>query len=654
MTNQEPIIVTSSNSLHVRIADPFWSPYIQLVKNIVLPYQWDALNDLIKGAEPSHAIRNFRIAAGEEHGEFRGMVFQDSDVYKWLEAVGFMLQAEPDMELEQVADDVIELLEKAQRPDGYLNTYFTLKEPDGRWTNLAECHELYCAGHLFEAGVAYYQSTGKRKLLDICCRYADYIDTVFGSEPGKLQGYDGHQEIELALMKLYEATGEMRYLRLSQFFLDERGKQPGFYGQEFVKRGKKVHFPELDIVHDLKYSQAHLPVRQQDTAVGHAVRAVYMCTGMAHVAAVTQDEGLIEACRKLWSNMVRKQMYITGAIGAMAYGESFTIDYDLPNDTIYGETCASIGLIFFAKRMLDLEPRSEYADVLERALYNAVLSGMARDGKHFFYVNPLEVYPKANQINPKYAHVKLQRQPWFGCSCCPPNIARLIASLNHYVYSQRDTILYTHLYIGSEAKVVLAEQHVTVVQSSDYTTDGCVRFLVQTEKASAAFTLAFRLPEWSDRMDYRVNGVRYEPDMIRDGYGFITRDWQTGDTIDLQFDMTVRRVKGHPLIRQTTGQIALQRGPFIYCIEEADNGNELHLFQLRGDNTYKVEYDSNLLGGVYKITAQAKRIEVPVEVDHLYFNDAQWKLRPVQSTFIPYYAWGNRGAGEMRVWVKEG
>jgi DUF1680 family protein len=638
--------------LQVRVKDDFWSPYIDLVKNVVIPYQWDALNDLIEDATPSYAIRNFRIAAGEEQGTFGGMVFQDSDLYKWLEAVGFMLEVQPDADLEKIADDVIELIVKAQQPDGYLNTYFTLKEPNNRWTNLAECHELYCAGHLIEAGVAYYKSTGKRKLLDVCCRYADYVNTIFGKEAGKLQGYDGHQEIELALVKLYEVTGDKSYLKLSQFFLDERGNKPSFYQQEYDRREKKVHFPELDIVHNLAYSQAHLPVRKQDVAVGHAVRVVYMCTGMAHVAAVTQDEDLIEACRKLWSNIVHKQMYVTGAIGAMAYGEAFTSDYDLPNDTVYGETCASIGLIFFAHRMLEIEPKSEYADVMERALYNTVISGMAKDGKHFFYVNPLEVYPKANQTNKIYEHVKLQRQQWFGCSCCPPNIARLIASLNQYVYTFKDETLYTHLYIGGEADFVLDGQSVKVVQKSNYTMDGKVTFEVLTGADPVTFTLAVRVPEWCEQVTCVVNGDAVVFDGIVDGYGKITRIWQVGDKIDLNLDMPVKPIHGHPLIRQNAGKIALQRGPFIYCMEEIDNGSNLHLLNIHSDEAFEVEYDVELLGGIHRITTTALRAEVPNGEESLYYRNKQWNLKPANSTFIPYYAWGNRGIGEMMVWVK--
>jgi uncharacterized protein len=636
----------------VQIEDGFWSPYIRLVKEVVLPYQWEALNDLIEDAEPSYAVRNFQIAAGLSQGTFGGMVFQDSDVYKWLEAVAYMLSVEPDPALEAIADDVVELLAKAQHPDGYLNTYFTLKEPEHRWSNLAECHELYCAGHLIEAGVAYYQSTGKRKLLEVSCRFADYVDTVFGSEPGKLQGYDGHQEIELALMKLYEATGNERYVKLSQFFLDERGRQPSFYAVEYEKRENKVHFKELNMVFDLKYSQSHLPIREQDTAVGHAVRLVYMCTGMAHVAGVTRDAGLLEACRKLWTNIVHKQMYITGAIGAMAYGESFTIDYDLPNDTVYGETCASIGLIFFARRMLEIEPKGEYADVLERALYNTVLGGMSMDGKQFFYVNPLEVYPRVNQINPIYEHVKIQRQQWFGCSCCPPNIARLLTSLNRYVYTSKGDTLYTHLYIGGEVEVSIDGQPLKIRQDSRYTSDGLVSFSINRSGAEEPFTLAFRIPAWCTNVVYRLNGIDCMPDYVRDGYAYLKRAWQSGDRLELLFDMQVMLVHSHPLIRQNAGKVALQRGPFVYCLEEVDNGSHIHLLEIDQEAVFQVDYDPNLLGGLPKICVDALRTEVPADGEHLYVPHKAWAQNRVISTFIPYYAWGNRGAGEMMVWVK--
>ncbi len=647
---------TSSIPLEkVRIQDDFWSEYIRLVREVVVPYQWDALNDRVPGAEPSHAIRNFKIAAGEEKGDFYGMVFQDSDVAKWLEAVAYLLDTAPDPALERVADEVIEIIGKAQQPDGYLNTYFSLKEPGKRWTNLAECHELYCAGHLIEAAVAYSKATGKRRLLDIACKFADHIGTVFGSEPGKLKGYDGHQEIELALMKLYHATGKESYLQLCKFFVDQRGMLPHFYDDEFRKRGGTVHFKELEMSHDLQYSQAHLPVRKQDTAVGHAVRLVYMCAGMADLAAETGDAELLEACRKLWTNIVTKRMYITGGIGSMAHGESFTLDYDLPNDTVYAETCASIGLIFFARRMLQIDPCGEYADVMERALYNTVVSGMSKDGKHFFYVNPLEVKPDVCRINKAYAHVKTQRQGWFGCACCPPNIARLLASLGQYIYSSKNDTLYAHLYIGGRIDWEADGKAVTLEQFSDYAWNGNAKFRVQTDK-SAAFTLALRIPSWSKGdATIHIGGFKYaySPDQVDNGYLKITRLWQDGDVIDISFPMPILRMKGHPSISQTIGKVAIQRGPFVYCLEEADNGADLHAIQLSGQNELSTYFDSGLLGGLQVIQAEADRVSPEDWGSELYRSDSTMRSKPLKAKLIPYFAWANRGVGEMSVWVRE-
>lgn len=639
------------------ITDTFWSAYIRLVRDVVIPYQWEALNDRVPEAEPSHAVRNYEIAAGLAQGEFHGMVFQDSDVAKWLEAVAYLLAAHPDPDLESLADGMIEIIGRAQQPDGYLNTYFTLKEPGKRWTNLAECHELYCAGHLIEAAVAYHQATGKRKLLDIACRFADHIDGVFGPEPGKLHGYDGHQEIELALVKLYRETGNDKYLRLSRFFLDQRGTRPHFYEEEWNRRGRgPAFFPELRMSHDYAYSQAHLPVREQTTAEGHAVRAVYMCAAMADVAALTGDGAMLAACKRLWRNIVSKRMYITGGIGSQAYGESFSADYDLPSDTMYAESCASIGLIFFARRLLDIEPNREYADVMERALYNTVVSGMSRDGKKFFYVNPLEVHPREIGCNHNYRHVKPERQGWFGCACCPPNIARLLASLGQYVYGFRDRTAYVHLYIGSRAEWKLDDgSRIALVQDSGYTWEGQVRMRVQADRP-ADFRVALRMPAWSDRAVIRVNGVvlaEEEGERVN-GYRILRKVWRTGDEIDIDFDMSVHRMTGHPLIRHTAGKVALQRGPFVYCMEEADNGPHLHQISLAADGALQVEVDDRLLAGMRTIRAEAVRDGSSDEdwQHALYRKDAGRSAEKTEAVFIPYFAWANRGVGEMAVWVK--
>lgn len=639
----------------VHITDDFWSAYIQLVREVVVPYQWEALNDRVEGAAPSHAMKNFKIAAGLETGEFYGMVFQDSDVSKWLEAVSYLLETGADPELERLADEVIDIIDKAQQKDGYLNTYFTLKEPDSRWTNLAECHELYCAGHFIEAAVAYYKATGKRKVLNVACRLGDCIDQVFGSGPDQLNGYDGHQEIELALVKLYNVTHEERYLRLSQFFLDERGKEPSFYEMEYHRRSMKVHFPMLDIVHDRAYSQAHVPVREQQTAEGHAVRAVYMCTGMADVAAATGDAELLEACRRLWKNIVNKRMYITGAIGSMEHGESFSLDYDLPNDTAYAETCASIGLIFFAQRMLQIEPNSEYADVMEQALYNTVISGMSRDGKRFFYVNPLEVWPEAIGKNHNVHHVKAERQGWFGCACCPPNISRLLASLGQYIYNIQGRTVYANLYIGNHAKVDIEGQQVKITEQSQFPWDGLVRFQIDAEK-EIDFTLALRIPSWSQDAKLVVQGETISlSEVCKNGYAYIHRKWQSGDHVDLLLPMSVNRMTGHPNVRANIGKVALQRGPLVYCLEEADNGPSLHqvCLERRQEIAYEIAFEAELLGGLQTITVPAKRIDSSGWGEHLYRANTETFMKQDTLKFIPYYAWANRGSGEMAVWVKE-
>ncbi|WP_141500463.1 glycoside hydrolase family 127 protein [Paenibacillus luteus] len=638
----------------VKITDDFWNYYINLVRDVVVPYQWDAINDRVEGAERSGAVSNFKIAAGLEKGDFYGFVFQDTDVAKWLEAVAYLLETKRDEALEQVADEMIDIIGKAQQPDGYLNTYFTIKEPDKKWTNLTECHELYSAGHMIEAGVAYYRATGKRQLLDIVCRIADDIAVVFGDGPGQIAGYDGHQEIELALVKLYETTGSRKYLELSSYFIDKRGQLPNFFEEEADRRGRTTHWSNNKIHIEPEYYQAHVPVREQEAAGGHAVRVVYMLAGMADVARETGDESLLEACRRLWDNIASKQMYITGGIGSMAQGEAFSFDYDLPNDTVYSETCASIGLIFFAHRMLQLQPNSRYADVMERALFNTVIAGMSRDGKHFFYVNPLEVTPEVCEgKNKNFNHVKPVRQEWFGCACCPPNIARLLASLGEYLYSTKENTIYSHLYIGGEVELSLGATKVQLKQKSSMPWEGTARFEVSVEQP-ASFTLALRIPDWSLKAAVLVNGEAYAIEgNIVDGYAHINRIWSTGDVVELTFDMPVLRVRSHPLVKQNAGKVALQRGPLVYCIEEADNGAQLQELLLPQDAKLDLSFNNELIGGIQVIKADALRLQFEQWGSQLYRTNTEAVLEPAKVTFIPYYAWANRGQGEMAVWVKE-
>ncbi|AGT32221.1 glycosyl hydrolase [Geobacillus genomosp. 3] len=632
----------------VNVKDRFWKRYIDVVRHEVVPYQWEVLNDRIPDAEPSHAIENFRIAAGESDGEFYGMVFQDSDVAKWLEAVAYLLETKRDPELEALADDVIELLGRAQQPDGYLNTYYTVKEPGKRWTNLRDNHELYCAGHLIEAAVAYFRATGKRRFLDIMCKYADYIGTVFGRGEGQISGYDGHQEIELALLRLYEATGNENYLKLSQYFIDQRGQQPHYFDREKEARGETGRF-----WYDggYRYHQAHIPVREQKQAVGHAVRALYMYTAMAGLAAKTGDESLKQACKTLWENVTKRQMYITGGVGSSECGESFTFDFDLPNDTAYAETCASIALVFWARRMLELETDGKYADVMERALYNGTISGMDLDGKKFFYVNPLEVWPKACERHDK-RHVKPVRKKWFSCACCPPNLARLIASIGHYIYSQTSDALFVHLYVGSDIRTELGGRSVEIVQETNYPWDGTVRLTVLPE-SPGEFTIGLRVPGWCRGATLTINGEKVDMvALIQKGYAYIKRIWKKGDQVELVFPMPVERIKAHPQVRANAGKVALQRGPIVYCLEEVDNGPNLANLFLPRDAHLEAHFEPDLLEGVVVITGTAERMDESAWNDELY-RSSEPQTYQVPFRTIPYYVWCNRGEGEMTVWVNE-
>lgn len=646
----------SVRAASVQVNDVFWNGYRNLVRDVVVPYQWDALNDRVAGAEPSYAVRNMKVAAGEMEGEFGGFVFQDSDLYKWVEAAGYLLREKRDPELEAIVDELIMTMEKAQEPDGYLNTYYTLKEPGQRFTNLMECHELYCAGHLMEAGVAYYEATGKRRLLDIACRFADLIRRTFGDGPGQIRGYDGHQEVELALVKLARATGNDAYMALAQYFIDERGKQPSFFEAEADRRGRTTHWHKGKVNIDHAYFQAHLPVREQQVAAGHAVRVVYMCAGMADVARETGDSALAEASERLWRNITERQMYVTGSIGAMASGEAFSVDYDLPNDTAYAETCASIGLIFFAKRMLELKPQGKVADVMERALYNTVLAGMAQDGRSFFYVNPLEVAPHVcDRGNHGFNHVKPVRQEWFGCACCPPNIARLLSSLGDYAYTIHGDAIYSNLFIGGSGSFELGSgSSIGLKQRSALPWSGEVEYEVEVERPSE-FELAVRVPGWSSGFAVKLNGEKLADLAVVDGYIRIKRLWMNHDRLELAFEMPVLRLRSHPLVRYNAGKIALQRGPFVYCLEEADNGPQLANMMLPSDSTVEPEWRDDLLGGIMTLRSSAYRLtdEGGGWDTSLYRHDTSIALAPTEAAFIPYYAWANRGKGEMTVWVKE-
>lgn len=660
-----------TNIKNVEITGGLFGRVSKLMREYVIPYQWEILNDRIdmktdhsienfsvaarKGEKeyPSHCIANFRIAAGEETGDFYGMVFQDSDLAKWIEAASYSLATNPDEKLEKTIDAAVDLIGRAQQTDGYLNTYFTVREPGKRFTNLCECHELYCAGHMMEAAVAYYQATGKRKLIDIMTHMAECINRVLGPrEEGKLPGYPGHEEIELALVKMYRITGNAELLKLASFFIHERGKRPLYFDEEFEKRNHASHFSYIYPPYGMysmgrKYEQYHLPIQEQAEFVGHAVRCMYMACGAVDVAAETDDSALLETCKKLCENMVARRMYVTGGIGSTAKGEMFTCDYDLPNDTVYAETCASVGLVFFMQRMLEVEQNAKYADVMERALYNTCLAGMSLDGKHFFYVNPLEVDPLVSKNNPDKKHVLPVRPEWFGCACCPPNLARLVTSLGQYIGSVQGRNVYLHIYMGSHVTVSVQGHPVSLRIETDYPYDG----KVTVGMSSGSYALCLRIPEWSSHFTVQVNG-KETPCAVEQGYAVLDRDWQDGDKVELLLDMTPRRIRANPKVNGDVGKVAIQRGPLVYCLEEIDNGSGLQRIYLPENAELRVVECPEKLGGIHEIRVKGKR-ESEFRDDVLYEYDRPMKFEEADLTFIPYYSWANRGENEMTVWVHE-
>lgn len=663
-----------------RVADGFWKDEMELVRTEVLPYQWEILNDRVEGAAPSFCMRNFRVAEkitkerlqqgdsweepaftfrgwealpeDPEHMEdkFYGFVFQDSDFSKWIEAVAYSLVNHPDEELERIADAAIDQVCAVQQENGYLDTFYIINGLSRVFTNLRDHHELYCFGHLTEGAVAYYQATGKRKLLDAAIRFADYIDENFGTEEGKRRGYPGHEIAEMALIRLYEVTKEPRYLKLAQYFLDERGKQPYYWDCESadVKHGDGERYA---------YYQAHRPVREQDEAVGHAVRAMYLYAGMTDAARLAEDSSLWEACRKLWDSTVHEKMYITGGVGGTSIGEAFSFPFDLPNDLAYAETCASIGLIFWARRMLQKEVKREYGDVMELALYNTVLSGMALDGKSFFYVNPLEVLPEACHEDERKQHVKAVRQKWFGCACCPPNLARLVSSIPTYAYTEDEQTLYMHLHIGGTVtKDVNGTQAVFEI-ASGFPWNGNVTVTYRGE-TQRALCLAVRIPSW-----YQEEAGAFQREIPsslaaseKDGYLYLSGTWHDGDVIRLDFTMRPVVLQADSRVREDIGKVAVMCGPVVYCAEEADNGKDLHLYRILPEETM-IQDTVQIEGRTFpalrvkakKLCAKEKKAQ---EVRGLYHRYTPEQYEEAELLLIPYYTWANRGENEMMVWLR--
>lgn len=620
------------------ISAGFIRHYQKLVTEKMIPYQYHVLKDEVPGVEKSHALQNFINAgslkrSGDPGDGFYGWVFQDSDVAKWLEAAAYSLINTPDPELEQKIDEVIRIIGDAQADDGYLNTYFTLERPGKRMTNLAEAHELYSAGHMTEAAVAYYEATGKDSLLKIMQRVMAFFYRYFITEGH--DGYPGHPEIELALVRLYEATGDERALTLARHFVDVRGEDPEFFMKEHRARGWSCWNDHGNMIPT--YFQAHAPIRAQKAAIGHAVRAVYLYTGAAGTAMLTEDAGLLEALDGLWDNITKKQMYVTGAIGSSPIGEDFTVDYDLPNDSVYGETCASIGLMFFAAAMLEQKIDSKYADVMERAFYNTVIAGLSLDGTQYFYVNPLEAVPGISAVANTKSHVLISRPGWYNCACCPPNAARLIESFGRYAYGENETMAFCHLYAAGTVRL---ENGMVFTCETGFPYDFTVRYRLET-----AGRLAIRIPDWSKKYELHLNGkpVGSAPD-----HGYVYLDVQAGDDVTLVLDDSVRVIRGNNRVPSLSGRSCLQRGPLVYCFEGQDNGGRvLDLYLKKNGRIETGAYDPDTLSGIVPLTAEGYR-ESGMEA---LYTDAEPEYRPVQLKAIPYYAWANRGENEMRVWL---
>jgi len=620
----------------VAIRDAFWAPRIEINRTETVPIGFEQCRKTGRFDAWKLDWRDGR--------QPRPHPFWDSDVAKWIEAAAHSLATHPDAELERRVDRIIDRIAKAQQPDGYLNSYFSVVAPEKRWANLGMWHELYCAGHLIEAAVAYREATGKNKFLDVARRYADAIDSVFG--PGKRQGCPGHQEIELALVKLFRATGARRYLDLALFFLNQRGQRPSTFREEMGRLDPEDarlnrHFFGEGGAFSTEYCQDHLPVREQSQAVGHAVRAMYLYCGMADVAGETGDRELLRACRRLWKNVCERRMYVTGSIGSSLRNEGFSHDYDLPNLSAYAETCAAVGLVFWSHRMLELECDGRFADVMERALYNGAISGVSLDGRVFFYANPLE------------SHGGLARREWFDCACCPPNIARLLASLGHYVYSQGESAAWVHLYVQGQGELDVGGRRVTIEQKTAYPWKQRVSLRIRLPEPTR-FTLTLRIPGWcrSPRATLLGRPLRLGP-LMHKGYARIERVWKPGDGLELWLPMPVERIEANPAVAADVGRVALQRGPLVYCLEAADNGAQLDDLMLPPGAKLTAKFDAELFGGTAVIRGRARRIDRSGWKNALY-RPARFRTKAARLEAVPYCVWNNRGAGEMRVWIRTG
>ena len=625
------------NHAQVHFTDGFWKGWQDILRDVTIPTQYMRLEE-----EKFLEVLDFKSPPGPlarpiQPSGLSMQHFFDSDFGKWIEAASYMLKYQRNPDIEAKIDDIVKKLGEGQIADGYLNSWFIRREPEKRWTNLRDLHEMYSMGHLLEGAVAYYDATGKRAFLEIMIKAVDHIIATFGTEAGKLKGYGAHAEIELALMKLYRLTGEDRFLKQASYFVDERGQMPSYYDEEARKRGEN---PEDYVYKTYAYSQAHKPVREQSEVEGHAVRATYLFSAMADLAYETADPSLWAALEKLFEHMTSKLLYVTGGIGSSGDNEGFTRDFDLPNETAYAETCAAIALGFWVSRMAEIDLDSKYTDILELIAYNGALSGLARDGEHYFYENVLE------------SHGQHRRWKWHYCPCCPTNIARFIASLGAYVYSNTQHRLAIHLYAASKADIMLGEKLVTISQETRYPWDGDICISLEPCEPMD-FALCLRIPGWCEGASLSVNGEAVDLScVIVKGYAILARIWQKGDRVRLSLPMPVERLYAHPDVSEDFGRVALKRGPLVYCVEETDLGFPPQRLRLPRDAKFEATFEDGLLGGATTLKFNALAADGATWPDGLY-SKHRADLKDTAITAIPYHLWANREQGSMLVWLQE-
>ncbi len=581
---------------------------VKTIREVTIPTQYELL-------EQTQRINNFRRASGKIKGDYFGFFFNDTDVYKWIEAVSFSLMWEKDEKLEKLLDEIIEEVRLAQDEDGYLDTYFTFEKKKDRWSNLKDMHELYCAGHLIQAAVAHYRATGKRNLLDIAIKFSDHIDSVFG--PGKREGTCGHPEIEMALVELYRETKDFKYLKLAKFFIDERGK--GLLGGDL-------------------YHIDHKPFRELDEIVGHAVRSLYLNCGATDLFIETGDLSLLNALERLWHNFVERKMYITGGAGSRYEGEAFGEDYELPNETAYAETCAAIANFMWNYRMLLASCEGRFGDIMELVLYNGLLSGISLDGKTYFYVNPLA----DNGRN--------RRQKWFACACCPPNIARLIASLPGYIYSTSFDGIWVHLYTSNIARIDWDGREIEFEVKTQYPWDGLVEFHINTD---GEYSIFLRIPNWCKKYSLFVKDQEISLNIVN-GYIKVERSWKKGDILKLNLFMEPEFVLSNPKVINNIGRVAIKRGPIVYCLEQVDNSFNICDLEVFTNSPLTSSFES-ILGGVVVVKGKGSIIETNFGNRNLYnsLKEINSKREEIGFNVIPYFAWANREPGPMQVWIRK-